>query len=422
MNSQTINTPTRTTINQFPKKDQTIILTANENLNNRDYATKIANLIGGAQHILFLSKISLNRVCIYLSSPQLVENLTAQYNKIEIGGLEIGLRRLITPSQRIILSNVCPTIPHDVLTNTLKGLGLKLLSHMTFLRAGIPGDEFAHILSFRRQIFIQPLQGKELPSSIVIKYDDTNYRIFLTDDLTCFHCKFQGHIAANCPEYPPENVHNSTPNNLTSIDNNIDCNSNIEIEEDGNRTEETESNNQNLIEPYLKDPAVTIGQKRPAETLTSTASEENTAYASQATVEPDFKEPATRTKKKPKRAKTNKSDLDTNKLAPVKLFLENLTPPTPITHNQLTHFFKNASGCQDPLKLVAQCTPDIGHFIQILRQLHSFFVDKGMKQRCNKYINRIERQIKNGKKDLIALSDTDADLTDCSQISNHSDK
>jgi hypothetical protein len=95
-----------TTPNHFPKKDQAIILTANENLKNRDYAVKIANLIGGAQRILYLSKIALNRICIYLSSPQLVVNLTAQYNTVEINGFEVGLRRLVTPSQRIILSNV----------------------------------------------------------------------------------------------------------------------------------------------------------------------------------------------------------------------------------------------------------------------------------------------------------------------------
>jgi hypothetical protein len=52
MTSQTTKTPTMTTPNYFPKKDQAIILTANENLKNRDYAVKIANLIGGAQHIL----------------------------------------------------------------------------------------------------------------------------------------------------------------------------------------------------------------------------------------------------------------------------------------------------------------------------------------------------------------------------------
>jgi hypothetical protein len=53
MTSQTTKTPTMTTPNYFPKKDHTIILTANENLKNRDYAVKIANLIGGAQHILW---------------------------------------------------------------------------------------------------------------------------------------------------------------------------------------------------------------------------------------------------------------------------------------------------------------------------------------------------------------------------------
>jgi hypothetical protein len=54
-----------TTPNHFPKKDQAIILTANENLKNRDYGVKIANLIGGAQHILYLENFPQQNMHIF---------------------------------------------------------------------------------------------------------------------------------------------------------------------------------------------------------------------------------------------------------------------------------------------------------------------------------------------------------------------
>jgi hypothetical protein len=56
---------------------------------------------------------------------------------------------------------------------------------------------------------------------------------------------------------------------------------------------------------------------------------------------------------------------------------------------QVVHFFRNASGCKDPLALVEEFTDDIDHFLDLLAKLHSHFKDKGMKQRCTIVINVI---------------------------------
>jgi|UniRef100_A0A2S2R4P8 hypothetical protein len=68
-------------------------------------------------------------------------------------------------------------------------------------------EDFTHILSFRRQTFIKHEDLTKIPTSILINYEDTNYRIFLSDDsLNCYICQSQGHIASQCTN---QNVLNS---------------------------------------------------------------------------------------------------------------------------------------------------------------------------------------------------------------------
>ncbi|KAG5900223.1 hypothetical protein JTB14_008105 [Gonioctena quinquepunctata] len=58
----------------FPKKNQAIVLHAEDNLKLFDYVKAIGDIIG-AKHITFASKISNNRICIYLSCPNDVDEL-----------------------------------------------------------------------------------------------------------------------------------------------------------------------------------------------------------------------------------------------------------------------------------------------------------------------------------------------------------
>lgn len=49
-------------------------------------------------------------------------------------------------------------------------------------------------------MFIQNTNYEKLPSSILLNYADSNYRIFLSNDtVICFLCSTLGHVASNCP-------------------------------------------------------------------------------------------------------------------------------------------------------------------------------------------------------------------------------
>ena len=151
-------------INDFPTKEQAIIVTAVDGLQLKDYVSAIAEIVE-PKNILFASRLANNRVCIYVSSVALVDEVVTKYSQLSINDLIVGVRRLINPARRIILSNVCPSIPHDVFINQIKTLGFNIVSPMSFLKARLEGENYAHIRSFRRQIFVQPNDDIELPAS-----------------------------------------------------------------------------------------------------------------------------------------------------------------------------------------------------------------------------------------------------------------
>ena len=127
----------------------------------------------------------------------------------------LELRPLITKYKKLILSNVCPIIPHSVIITALNNIDVVTTSQLTFLRAGISEPGFTHILSFRRQVYIYPDSLSKIPESLQINYGDTSYCIYVTTDtLTCFLCKKPGHIAKNCKTTPaaiPENPGDTNP-------------------------------------------------------------------------------------------------------------------------------------------------------------------------------------------------------------------
>lgn len=188
----------------FPKKEQAIVFHTEDNLKLVDYVKSIGDIVG-PKNISFASRISNNRICIYLNKIELVDHLIKNNPIIHIGDLDLAIRRLVTPAKRVLISNVCPSIPHDLIRAALENYGLQLTSQISFLRAGIPGDEYSHILSFRRQVYIvPPSDDYELQTSLVIAFENNAHRIFLsTDKMECFLCKQSGHIASLCPTAQP---------------------------------------------------------------------------------------------------------------------------------------------------------------------------------------------------------------------------
>ena len=189
----------------FPKKNQAIIFNTIDGIPQIEYI-KAISLITNPSNIKFASRISNNRFCIYFANSNIVNDIINRCQTITVDNNNIELRRLENQAKRIIISNVSPIIPHTYITDALNLIGINTLTPITFLKAGFSTDDLSHIISFRRQTHIKFEDTPKLPGSLVIHFENTDYRIFLTDDtLTCYLCKRTGHTSAHCKNTSEQN-------------------------------------------------------------------------------------------------------------------------------------------------------------------------------------------------------------------------
>jgi len=195
-----------TTINAtLPKKEHAIVFDSIDNTPQIEYIIAISKLTP-PKNIKYVSRISNNRFCIYLNNKNTVDFLIDNHPSITLKDqTTIKIRRLINPAKRIIISNVSPAIPNEDIISHLKDLKIQTLSQITHINAGFNIAELAHILSFRRQVYINPDDFLKLPGSLLINHENTHHRIFLSDDtLFCYLCKLKGHTSKQCKNPPSE--------------------------------------------------------------------------------------------------------------------------------------------------------------------------------------------------------------------------
>jgi hypothetical protein len=108
----------KTANSSTPKMDQAIVMNSVDGIKQTQYIIAL-NKITDSINIIFASRISNNRFCIFLKSQQIANDIINKHSAIHIDNIEIPIRKLINPSKRIILSNVYPTIPNNIITGAL---------------------------------------------------------------------------------------------------------------------------------------------------------------------------------------------------------------------------------------------------------------------------------------------------------------
>ncbi|CAH2016053.1 unnamed protein product [Acanthoscelides obtectus] len=217
-------------------------------------------------------------MCMYLSNTDSVDKIITEHKSIKVQDHDIEIRRLVTPAQRLVISNVCPSVPNNIIESSLTTMGLKLLSRITYLRVGMPENEYNHILSFRRQVYIAP-PVSEIIDSTTITFEETTYMIFFSvDGPSCTLCKQTGHTLEKCPKSQSRNEDTETRMELESSNvhnktNTLSLNMTATIQ-DNSVSEETRPKRQISTSPVSTNTQPTLTEAPTKRIKTSKVSEE----------------------------------------------------------------------------------------------------------------------------------------------------
>ncbi|KAL3271809.1 hypothetical protein HHI36_022279, partial [Cryptolaemus montrouzieri] len=130
-------------------RKQAIIIHVEGDLRKFGYVHAIGSIVH-LTNITHVSRIYNNRICIFLRSEELVDDLIEKYPTVSVNDIQVAMRRLIAPKKRVVISSFCSPIPHVLIETALKNYEFKFSPSITCLKAGIP-EEYSHILSFSWQ-------------------------------------------------------------------------------------------------------------------------------------------------------------------------------------------------------------------------------------------------------------------------------
>lgn len=356
----------------FPSKDEAIVLDAVEGVSIQNYVTAIGKLTD-PKNIRFVSRISNGRVCLYFNNKEIVDRLTVSTTKVNIDSYVLEIRPLITKSKRIILSNVCPIIPHSIIMKEFEKIGISPSSQITFIRAGINETGYTHILSFRRQVYIKPEDVSKLPETFQINYDDTNYWIYLSaDKLICFLCKEEGHVAKFCKNVDQLNKEMPTSQDpVKDLSTQIQSSQSITSENDTFKSSSVETREHVFTQPEVRN-------KRFLSSSQSAGSSQT-----------DIK---TKTLKKVR--KNSKSEITPEQIAsmllPVIKKIDENESDYPLNSQQLIELMHSSYEKRNIREIASKYTHDVTVLIDMLSEIKNDSTERKLKYRITKIINCLQ--------------------------------
>ncbi|KAJ3651755.1 hypothetical protein Zmor_017773 [Zophobas morio] len=238
---------------------------------------------------------------------------------------------------------------------------------MNFLRASIQNATYSHVLSFRRQIFVEPIDEIEVPSSTLIKFEETEYRIFFTlGDQTCFKCRKAGHIASECTI-------------------NVETNTTVESSVDNAQSESSCH-----LSPFNK---TTVNNKRQIESNQSSPEDELEIpnLVNNPIEETRVQDLAGTSKKKIKTCDSTESLTGVPELLePVKELFDLPDSSFPINFESLVKFMEEAVGQSDILTVAFAYTRNIDGLLEMLYKVYPKLTHKSIKNP----VVKVQRKLK----------------------------
>lgn len=104
---------------EYPDEEKPIIFQHIGDTKITDYLKASLPLINDPKAIIAASRVANNRVIIFLDSLDRVNKLFAEHQNFTLGNHIITFRKLRSPTQKIILSNISPSTPNSIIGNYL---------------------------------------------------------------------------------------------------------------------------------------------------------------------------------------------------------------------------------------------------------------------------------------------------------------
>lgn len=181
--------------NRFLSYNCGITLDAVHGAKQIEYLEEIDKIVE-AKHIVSIGKNTDGRYVVFFTSDKHAETIIQ--NGLVVAGTNITALPVTIRPTRVLVSNITPNIPDKAIIDFLKGYG-RITSPLRPVPINSNEQEkFAHILSARREIYVQIEKDTTIPSRIKIIHENNPTYITFETEVKCFKCKKTGHLASNC--------------------------------------------------------------------------------------------------------------------------------------------------------------------------------------------------------------------------------
>jgi hypothetical protein len=296
----------------------------------------------------------------------------------------------------------------------LNTIGINPITPITFLKAGFISENLSHIISFRRQTYVKKEVISKLPNSIIINFDNTEYRIFLTDDtLTCYLCKRTGHTSPYCKntiaqnqilsEYDKENTFRQPETQTDNIDISNNTFENLDSSQtsqhpDSNKKENpinTRPTPSNILShtaesTQLSSTITTTQNKTPKRPLSDSSSLKSPNILPSASNISSIENATKKTKMRSRSNSSCKSDTKTDKEHnPIKLLFK-IKDTLPISYLQFKYILDNFTNKFINIhSLCEDANIDTFSLMDLIDKIRPIASDKALKTRLTKLSNLI---------------------------------
>lgn len=205
-----------------PKSNQAIIieLLNNREISNEKYIDALLEIVK-VEEITHISRISRNRLCVYLTSASKATQLVEENKFLKVENEEVKINYRVAKSIKVIISNADASITNTAIKRFLTNVcGIRTASSVSELKINNNMGKLNNVFTFRRVVYIHPEDVSKLPGSRQFRGDGLTCNVFFsTGNPKCFICSSEEHLAKECSIGLSQDDKEGSLQNTTNSDN-----------------------------------------------------------------------------------------------------------------------------------------------------------------------------------------------------------